>query len=791
MKIVARTSTSLLVSLMVVLGILQPHVWSYEVETHADISEKAYGSAKINDFLSEQLGISGNQGLARREFLFQRRRPPVEWLRQGSKDQDSGLRFLNHFLDPIYNRGLTVGVRLGERADEWALESPQEYAVQDSSYKDARDYFRRSLTEADPKDRDHWLATTFYTLGHVIHLIQDMASPPHTRNAPHAGGVLGPFSVVEKYLDLGPVRQRLTFSGYDLPRAGFTQARAFWVQTDASGNPQNGPSARGLSQIINRNFVSEGTNFTAFQNGDHAPEYANPVLNTQDCYDEEVSTQDAEARPVAGLVTFCRNSFTDPNTGKLETNPRMTTFSLFSRDLRERGKSVPGGEFSLNALNAWSIGQLTIPRAVGYSAGLLDYFFRGELDFVLYPDRSDPAQLNLLFWNNSTETMTGSFTLYTEDKQGRRVPVPGVSVEGITLSGTETPDGEDSYEITFTLDPAVKLGGLTLVFSGTLGAEEGAVAEKVKPWQPTLFAVQELAEFTEPSRLNTYLPELIPEDESWAGEITRSNDPTKQRAQGYFYASEEPMPGRFIKRVWVAGATGTRLRLNGVDVGQIWSRETGPPLDPTTWEIIIDGGWRPSSLAFESTSGETTFAPLAWWQGVYAVGRAEIAWGCCNSRCTGPLRGETRVSNGLVVSVLFGDYAEGVWPSSEPYTSSGYVPLTGLGGYALGTVPSSGEEPFNYNACTETGDYTWRGGIVFAWPGSDPSNPMWNESYAQVGEGHLTFGPRPDRTRPPIPTVPEPSALPTLIYKRSYRPDELLWYGYLGVTPPQYQLELR
>ncbi|MBI2455518.1 MAG: hypothetical protein HYV46_05210 [candidate division NC10 bacterium] len=149
------------------------------------------------------------------------------------------------------------------------------------------------------------------------------------------------------------------------------------------------------------------------------------------------------------------------------------------------------------------------------------------------------------------------------------------------------------------------------------------------------------------------------------------------------------------------------------------------------------------------------------------------------------------MSNGLVVSVLFGDYAEGVWPSSEPYTSSGYVPLTGLGGYAPGTVPSSGEEPFNYNACTETGDYTWRGGVVFAWPGSDPSNPMWNESYAQVGEGHLTFGPRPDRTRPPIPTVPEPSALPTLIYKRSYRPEELLWYGYLGVTPPQYQLELR
>ncbi len=780
----------LLCSIVMILGPLPLSVWSYEVQTHADISREAYNLANIDGVLADQLGLSGSEKVARGPFLFQVRQTPREWIRQGSKDEDEAIRFVNHFYDPIYNRGLTAGVQLGERSFEWGLEAPQEF-----SYRDARRYFRLSLTEPDPRDRERWLAETFYTLGHVIHLIQDMASPAHTRNAMHAGWqgpfYLGPLSVVEKYLDLDGVRQGLKFDGYPIPREGFTRPRDFWVDTDASGNPRNGPTARGLSQIINRNFVSEGTNFTAFQNGDHAPEYANPVLNTQDCYDEEVSTQDAEARPVAGLVTFCRNSFTDPNTGKLETNPRMTTFSLFSRDLRERGKSVPGGEFSLNALNAWSIGQLTIPRAVGYSAGLLDYFFRGKLDFVLYPDRSDPARLNLLFWNNSTETMTGSFTLYTEDKQGRRVPVPGVSVQGVALAGTETPDGEDSYEITFALDPAVKLGGLTLVFSGTLGAEEGAVAGKVKPWQPTLFAVQELAEFTELARVNTYLPELIPEDQAWAGEITRANDPARQRAQGYFYASEEPMPGRFIKRVWVAGAPGTRLRLNGVDVGQMWSREAGPPLDPTTWEVIIDGGWRPSSLAFESTSGETTFAPLAWWQGVYAVGRAEIAWGCCNSRCTGPLRGETRVSNGLVVSVLFGDYAEGVWPSSEPYTSSGYVPLTGLGGYAPGTVPSSGEEPFNYNACTETGDYTWRGGVVFAWPGSDPSNPMWNESYAQVGEGHLTFGPRPDRTRPPIPTVPEPSALPTLIYKRSYRPEELLWYGFLGVTPPQFQLELR
>ncbi|MBI4734927.1 MAG: hypothetical protein HY766_02510, partial [candidate division NC10 bacterium] len=67
-----------------------------------------------------------------------------------------------------------------------------------------------SLTEPDPKDRERWLTETFYTLGHVIHLIQDLASPAHTRNAMHVGSLgpfnLGPLSVVEKYLDLKDVR---------------------------------------------------------------------------------------------------------------------------------------------------------------------------------------------------------------------------------------------------------------------------------------------------------------------------------------------------------------------------------------------------------------------------------------------------------------------------------------------------------------------------------------------------------------------------------------------------------
>ena len=493
MNTTASRVTTFLWSVIIVIGLSRADVWSYEVQTHSDVSREAYELAKINDFLAEQLGVSGDKELGRN--IFGRRRTAREWLREGSIDEDNQLRFFNHFYDPIHNRGLDATGRLlpmgasvplrGERSHEWGLEDPREIDGQDFSYRDAREYFRLSLTESDPKVRERRLADTFYALGHVIHLIEDLASPPHTRNGPHGGQILlldaGPKSVVEKYLDLDGVRQRLKFDGYPIPKAGFTKPRDFWVEMDASGTPRNGPDARGLSQIINRNFVSEGTNFTAFVDGNHHPEYADPILRTGDCYEELVETQDAEGRLIHGLVQFCRNSFRDPNTGVLETNPRMTTFSLFGRDLQELGFFVPQG-FSLNALNAVSIGELTIPRAVGYSAGLLDYFFRGKLDVDLLEDSEDPLLLRLVGTNGSEEPLIdGTLKLYADNPEGQRVEAG--ALDSTTISNVakdqplpalrfQAPEGTERF---------------VAVYEGTLGEEKtdpgrnfpGAVIGKV------------------------------------------------------------------------------------------------------------------------------------------------------------------------------------------------------------------------------------------------------------------------------------------------------------------------
>jgi hypothetical protein len=238
--------------------------------------------------------------------------------------------------------------------------------------------------------------------------------------------------------------------------------------------------ARGLSQLINRNFVSEGTNFTTAVGGNTSREYPDPQLDASRCGPpEQITTVDALGNSISGRMIFCANSFTDPNTGVLETNPRMTTFSLLNKDLQTRQQRVAGGgEFTLNALNAVSTGQLTIPRAVGYSAGLLNYFFRGRLAVFRAPGPAPGGGIFLQIRNLTDEPMKGRVSLYWDDTQGTRAPVPGAAYD-VDLQPKGSTDGpgrrtDTTDSLPFNPVPAAQ-GRYTAVFQGTLGAEEGAV----------------------------------------------------------------------------------------------------------------------------------------------------------------------------------------------------------------------------------------------------------------------------------------------------------------------------
>lgn len=87
----------------------------------------------------------------------------------------------------------------GTRTDaiSWALDDSVQWRkvgllqhhIRKNNYTifDAFNYYKLSF-QGSKKDREKYQAKLFVALGHLVHLIQDLHSPAHVRNGPHAGG---------------------------------------------------------------------------------------------------------------------------------------------------------------------------------------------------------------------------------------------------------------------------------------------------------------------------------------------------------------------------------------------------------------------------------------------------------------------------------------------------------------------------------------------------------------------------------------------------------------------------
>ncbi len=68
---------------------------------------------------------------------------------------------------------------------QWTWSGGTHVAGNFFSYARARQYFLRGLTDERPEERAANFANMFRSLGQVIHVIQDMAQPEHSRNDIH------------------------------------------------------------------------------------------------------------------------------------------------------------------------------------------------------------------------------------------------------------------------------------------------------------------------------------------------------------------------------------------------------------------------------------------------------------------------------------------------------------------------------------------------------------------------------------------------------------------------------
>ncbi len=458
--------------------------WDNE-RTHRDLSELAARKSTLGaqDYL-RNIGFSKglDERISGKEVFV--------WLREGAFLEDAGTwwnaigvggtaRYMNHFHNPLKpwaQAGLS-DLQSGESALLWAQDKKkQETALAgDQSWPTTRDHYYYALTLKTEGERQAYFAQTFQGLGHQMHLIQDMAVPAHVRNDAH------PLDepVGRNYLNLSGDYYFETWAKKNSPIINSFAANPTKPDVDLTKKaPGLAPITQfydtdqytesfvpstslgwGLSEYTNANFVSDDTIFTEQFNKDdrHYFPYPRYTGYTQ-CYEqyEELYRSTNKMRKywrkkAGGCAGEAVNHF-------VQVEPWFQYAPTWD---------VQRWALYLDEATHKDYAEKLIPRAVGYSAGLLNYFFRGDIR-LSYETSGAPG---FVFVNKTGERAEGDFTIYYDTAKDERYPV--WAGKGYLESTMD--DKTNTFDFIPPSD-AKEPGKYIVVFKGKMGNEDGAVA---------------------------------------------------------------------------------------------------------------------------------------------------------------------------------------------------------------------------------------------------------------------------------------------------------------------------
>jgi len=341
---------------------------------------------------------------------------PIALIRTGAHVEDNLLRVCSHFYDPKLDRPLShpllsfgCGLAIGTNTSpDWALEDSESmgpfsnFRQQSFSYYDANDYYFNAIVTSDAEERKLWQTMLFRSIGHILHHTGDMSQPQHVRNDAHINNEGGDEwfeaytgEVIQGEGVDGSLQDQLlaTFNGYDPVK--LDKARSYWA-TDVGGY-----DGVGLAEFTNREFVSNDTNFGMVD----AANYEFPSLTESGAVINNIedispvfqkfnlsvpSLCNDPQSPCA--MSFASTVVTDnlrPDT--TQRNEYTSTESIFNAEIdtynfNNPPNFIPGRRqeivkrWTLNKINFWSSYPFLFSRSSGYSAGLINHFFRGKLE---------------------------------------------------------------------------------------------------------------------------------------------------------------------------------------------------------------------------------------------------------------------------------------------------------------------------------------------------------------------------------------------------------------------------
>jgi hypothetical protein len=419
-----------------------------------------------------------------------------------------GKRSYNHFYDPLdntFNKGLSdfppdVRALVGINSFTWGSVSncvghdftyglhgvllpppipPAEFFpganVNTSniwSWQNARGYEWLGLTAANQSLRHTNLLFMFQSVGQVMHLLEDTTQPQHVRNEQHVEKSTwqSPF---EDYGLSNVASLNYQHAMLDWRGAGFTKLEDFWDRHLYNGSAaalkadvNGGTSTLGLAEWCNGNFLGVRHLYGEYFPKTSISYYPYPSLFTSTSFQKVRANLGYGVRPVVLTDgTFANRVYID-KTGDGITFSNHSVLTYLGAYARYNGPYIQVASTIRDANVLAAYHSQVIPKAVKYSAGLLDYFFRGNISIT--PTNFNPTNLVVtnLVVNDSYQSFSGgAFHLYWDDSSSNRYEITnGFST---TYSGSLETSG--SITMAFTKTNAVEY---LLVYQGSIGTSD-------------------------------------------------------------------------------------------------------------------------------------------------------------------------------------------------------------------------------------------------------------------------------------------------------------------------------
>lgn len=427
MKIPKRCTVSMAGGILCLCAALD--VAAYEEDTHSLLTGLAINRSVLsrNPSVITRLGLPETQSLVLTTSKGDVVDTPAA-IRFGSRWEDGYYEkiALNHFFDPQYDGRRGRGLQLplininGQPSPLWALEdtgpAPDSNApggVHGFSMRNAQQALFKALTLPSSGERLKEASRMYQTLGHVVHHIQDMGQPQHVRNDQHYHPIphvpLNPiWAAYEVYAATQHARitSLVEASSYANPK--LPTFRDYWTSAGAT------PKYVGMAEFTAQNFTSFGTAYVPNGLGVKAhPQFPLPDGMNRDGSEKRVALERRTVTLVGGVTVpawsaVLRGDIYDGHTNHVHERRRLAKLSLATRMIPVPAAAlIPGFTEDDEIYNDYF--EILLPRAVAFSAGLIDKVFAETIELR--------ATTNPNVWevrNVGTEPIAGQVSLYYE-----------------------------------------------------------------------------------------------------------------------------------------------------------------------------------------------------------------------------------------------------------------------------------------------------------------------------------------------------------------------------------------